>query len=322
MTTVSPSALRIAVFPDPAGYQPRVAERVIFDLWRGVAAIFFLPFELWTMRRDVHVLRFSVACAWVMFAAAISFWRQIVVAGPGDSGDGLLGCLVIFVVAGTLHGRLQRDRRLRPAPQPFFKESVMRFFDRDFFPGPHGHFHEGRERGPEGFGGFGGPRFGGPGPHGPRGGRRVFEHGDIRFLLLALLEEKPAHGYELIKQVEERMNGAYAPSPGLVYPTLTMLEEMGYIASEEGESGRKRYAIADEGRGFLKENAATVERIVERMKMVGERHKRGEQPQIMRAMMNLKMALHLKTEPGALSPEQVKTIAAVIDEAAAKIEDC
>lgn len=204
----------------------------------------------------------------------------------------------------------------------------MRGFDRGFFPGFPGE-RDGasgrhpRQRGPEGFGGFGGPRFGGPGAReGRGGGRRVFEHGDIRFLLLALLAEKPAHGYELIKQVEERMNGAYAPSPGLVYPTLTMLEEMGYVASEEGESGRKRYAIAEAGRSFLKENAATIERIVARMKMVGERHRRGEQPQIMRAMMNLKTALHLKTAADALSPEQVKAIAAAIDEAAAKVEEC
>src|SRR5262249_35717353 len=108
------------------------------------------------------------------------------------------------------------------------------------------HFHKHRERWARGGGrgerfgrGFGGPGFGGGrhgwGEHRGGGGRRMFEQGDLRFLVLSMIAEKPRHGYELIKEIEEKTGGAYAPSPGVVYPLLTMLEEMGFAKlSEEG----------------------------------------------------------------------------------------
>src|ERR1700754_2743671 len=78
-----------------------------------------------------------------------------------------------------------------------------------------------------------GERFGGR--HGHAGGhhggrRRLFDHGDLRFILLSMIAAKPAHGYDLIKALEERMGGGYSPSPGVIYPTLTMLEEQGYAS--------------------------------------------------------------------------------------------
>ena len=86
---------------------------------------------------------------------------------------------------------------------------------------------------------------------GRRGGGRMFGHGDLKLLLLALIEQEPRHGYELIRTIEDMFHGQYSPSPGTVYPTLTLLEEMGYVVAQSEEGGRKRYAITDEGRAFL-----------------------------------------------------------------------
>src|ERR1700754_5178927 len=116
--------------------------------------------------------------------------------------------------------------------------------------GRHGHDDDGD--GPEGFGrGFG-----------PRGGGRLLGHGDLRLLLLALIGEKPRHGYDLIRAVEERFAGAYAPSPGAVYPTLTMLEEQDFIRAEAAEGTKKRYAITPEGAAFLADNRDAVDGIM------------------------------------------------------------
>jgi DNA-binding PadR family transcriptional regulator len=98
---------------------------------------------------------------------------------------------------------------------------------------------------------------------GGRRGGRMFGHGDLKLLLLALIEQEPRHGYELIRTIEDMFHGQYSPSPGTVYPTLTLLEEMGYVAAHSEEGGRKRYAITDEGRAFLDENRDTVEAVME-----------------------------------------------------------
>src|SRR3954468_17868976 len=92
-----------------------------------------------------------------------------------------------------------------------------------------------------------------------RGGRRLgrlLEHGDLRFVILALLAEQPRHGYELIKELEERTGGAYRPSAGVIYPTLALLEDEGFIRPVTGEAGRKLYEATDEGREALKANQA------------------------------------------------------------------
>lgn len=98
---------------------------------------------------------------------------------------------------------------------------------------------------------------------GRRGGGRMFGHGDLKLLLLALIEQEPRHGYELIRTIEDMFHGQYSPSPGTVYPTLTLLEEMGYVAAQSAEGGRKRFAITNEGRAFLDENRDTVEAVME-----------------------------------------------------------
>ena len=115
-----------------------------------------------------------------------------------------------------------------------------------------------------GFSGFGHEFWGPRGRH--RGGMgRVFEQGGLKYVILRLLEEKPRHGYEIIKELEDRFGGAYSPSPGTVYPTLTMLEDLGYAKVSPDEGGRKVYVITPEGSAYLKEHSTTVDSIFERI---------------------------------------------------------
>src|SRR5215510_15369599 len=89
--------------------------------------------------------------------------------------------------------------------------------------------------------GFGEFRVGRRHIHEDRRSRRVFEHGDLRFLILQLIAEGPRHGYELIKSIEEKLGGSYSPSPGVIYPTLTLLEELGYLHAEPGDGTKRLY---------------------------------------------------------------------------------
>lgn len=112
--------------------------------------------------------------------------------------------------------------------------------------------------GPGGFGGWGGPGRG-------RGRRQMFESGEIKFVILRLLKEKPRHGYEVIKALEERMEGCYSPSPGTVYPTLQLLEDQGYIRAVEGE-GKKIYEVTPEGLAYLEQHKDLLDEIVDRVR--------------------------------------------------------
>src|SRR5437660_9772569 len=130
--------------------------------------------------------------------------------------------------------------------------------------------------------GFGGERLGGHYRGGGRGGRlgRFFDHGDLRYVLLHLITEKPRHGYELIKAIEEQFGGAYSPSPGVVYPTLTLLEDLGLVAVVQSEGAKKAYGVTEEGIAALEENRLTVESIFQRIAAVAERAGGGPAPQI------------------------------------------
>src|SRR5580693_2593365 len=186
------------------------------------------------------------------------------------------------------------------------------------------HHGEGFRHGPERHrgrhGGFGGPMghergFGG-------GGReRHFDNGELRFVILQLVAEKPMYGYEIIKAIEERLSGAYAPSPGVVYPTLTMLEEEGYAVVSSTEGSKKLYAATERGLEYLKENKVVLKAIFGRMEQAGKVFGRGRSPQIMRALMNLKFALKLRAGQGNLSPEQTRKITEAIDAAAKVISE-
>ncbi len=148
---------------------------------------------------------------------------------------------------------------------------------------------------------------------------RFFEHGDLRLVLLALIAEKPAHGYELIKAIEEKAGGAYSPSPGVIYPTLTLLDEQGFVTVSTTEGSKKLHTITPEGTAFLEANRGTVDAIFARMgEAGGGRH--GLRPQVLRAMGNLKLALRLRLSRGAVNEAEAARIAAILDGAAAEIE--
>jgi DNA-binding PadR family transcriptional regulator len=135
----------------------------------------------------------------------------------------------------------------------------------------HGRWAAGRRRGR--FGGFGGRHgggFGGEGGEDLMRARRMLAQGDLRLVALALIAEAPRHGYEIIKLLEEKTADWYSPSPGIVYPTLTYLEEAGYVtASTEG--AKKLYTITEEGRAYLETNRDLVDVVLDRLATLGER---------------------------------------------------
>ena len=156
---------------------------------------------------------------------------------------------------------------------------------------------------------------------GGRGGRRrrQFDSGELRLLLLQLIAEKPRHGYDLIRAIEELSEGQYAPSPGVVYPTLTMLSDMGLIEEAPGEGSRKAYQVTDEGRAHLEEKADEVSDLRERLNVLGERRNAGGAP-IKRAVGNLLSALWHRVTRDEVDEKTLHDIAAILDEAAQKIE--
>jgi DNA-binding PadR family transcriptional regulator len=165
--------------------------------------------------------------------------------------------------------------------------------------------------------------------HGGRGGwaaptdrelRRFFAHGDLRLVILRLIAEKPRHGYEIIKEIEERVAGAYSPSPGVIYPTLTLLEELGYVAVTQGEGGRKSHEITDAGRAFLTANGPAVEALFVRMAQANRARGTEPAPRIVRAMQNLDRVLRMRLDRGPLTVDQVTAVTTALDTAAVAVE--
>jgi DNA-binding PadR family transcriptional regulator len=157
--------------------------------------------------------------------------------------------------------------------------------------------------------------------HGRRGGG-VLDHGDLRYVLLQLIAEKPRHGYELIKAVEEKFGGRYSPSPGVIYPTLTLLEELGYLRPEIAEGARKLYSLTEAGGEFLAANRAVVDAILARMAEArrGGGDAAAPAPEIRRALRNLEAALAIRLGRGPLEADAVCAVAGLLDRAAADIE--
>lgn len=149
---------------------------------------------------------------------------------------------------------------------------------------------------------------------------RFFDGGHLRLVILQLIAEKPSYGYEIMKAIEERLAGGYAPSPGVVYPTLTLLEEEGLATVSSTEGNKKLYAATEQGKEHLKENSVLLKAILGRMEHAGRVFGRGRSPQIRRAIMNLRFALKMRVEHGDLSAEQVSKIAEAIDAAARAID--
>jgi DNA-binding PadR family transcriptional regulator len=180
------------------------------------------------------------------------------------------------------------------------------------------HFHD-HER--HSHGGFGRGRFG----WGERGGgfgareSRMFDSGELRLVILALVAEKPRHGYEIIKALGERVGGDYSPSPGVVYPTLTLIEEMGYASATQDQAGRKLYTVTPEGEAFLAANKAQVDSIFARLDGANANRFAGA-GSVLRAMLNLRAAVRLRVRGCAATPEQIQAIADTLDAAAKTIE--
>lgn len=150
------------------------------------------------------------------------------------------------------------------------------------------------------------------------GGGRMLGHGDLKLLLLALIEQQPRHGYELIRIIEDMFHGHYSPSPGAIYPTLTMLEELGYAQAQAEAGGRKLYAITDAGRAFLDENRPAVEAATARAEHSARlAAKRSAPPTVRKAMHALKHALLMRSADW--SKGEAQRVAAILERAAAEI---
>jgi DNA-binding PadR family transcriptional regulator len=149
----------------------------------------------------------------------------------------------------------------------------------------------------------------------------VFEQGDLKYVILQLLEEKPRHGYEIIKELEERFAGAYAPSPGTVYPTLTMLEDLGYARARTEEGGKKVYEITDEGRTYLRENKSTVDDIFERITEFGASFFTAPMVELSQAFKHLGWATYSAAPRYARDPERVRKVKEILERAAREVEE-
>jgi DNA-binding PadR family transcriptional regulator len=183
----------------------------------------------------------------------------------------------------------------------------------------HHHFlhHCGRRGAHDGLGRGFGRGFGRGHGHHRHGGGRLFDHGDLRWVVLGLLAEKPRYGYDIIKELEERVGGEYSPSPGVVYPTLTLLEEMGLAAIGEQTGNRKLYTLTPEGEAEYQRNKPLIDAIMARIG--GAR--RGPPASVVRALENLTLAVRLKVRGESLTDEQARALADALDQAARAIED-
>jgi DNA-binding PadR family transcriptional regulator len=181
----------------------------------------------------------------------------------------------------------------------------------------------GRHRFGRGGRGFFGGAAGGDLPRGRRLGSA-----DLQLVILALLEARPCHGYELIKMIEERSDGFYSPSPGMIYPALTFLEEIGHARTEQ-EGVRKLYHITPEGRSHLGAHRATAEAILDALSRIGARMDQvreafagvgdldgGASDELHRARHALKHALH---HTRGCDAAEARRIAKILDRATAEI---
>jgi DNA-binding PadR family transcriptional regulator len=153
-----------------------------------------------------------------------------------------------------------------------------------------------------------------------RRSRRMFESGELRLVLLQLIADEPRHGYDLIRAIEELTGGEYAPSPGVVYPTLTLLQDMGLIEEASGEGSRRPFQITDDGRAHLEERGEEVEALLSRLRDLAPSAQQTAGPAIGRAVKNLMTALRHRIGRDGLDDELLHEIAAILDEAAQRIE--
>ncbi len=204
---------------------------------------------------------------------------------------------------GPIH---ERDTHMRPG------------FHHDF----HHHPFFGRPRHPHG------PFGGGPGFFGPRGGFERFvrepgpraERGVVRYLVLDAIEKQSRHGYEIMTAITEKSGGQYKPSPGVIYPTLQMLEEIGHAKSSEQE-GRKSYAITTEGKNDLEEHREDVDDFYAQSSAGDVESQREDFAELAMSVAKLFKKLRRAAKHGGLRPTTLKALHKVLDETAKKIDE-
>ncbi len=162
--------------------------------------------------------------------------------------------------------------------------------------------------------GFGGSRRGG------RRSRRMFESGELRLVLLKLIADEPRHGYDLIRAIEDLTGGEYAPSPGVVYPTLTLLQDMGLIEEAAVEGPRKPFQVTEEGRAHLEEKADEVEALFDRLRDFAPKELHHGGATIGRGIQNLMTAVRNRVSRVGWDEDLTHEITAILDEAAQRIE--
>ncbi|MGC2300667.1 MAG: PadR family transcriptional regulator [Acidobacteriaceae bacterium] len=179
-----------------------------------------------------------------------------------------------------------------------------------------------REGGFEGRGRHSGFRRGGW-ERGFGGGReRLFDAGDLKLVILKLLSEEPSYGYQLMKKMEERLAGGYTPSAGVIYPTLTLLEEEGLASVATSTDNKKVYSVTQAGIAYLAANKERIEELFARLDEAGRGFERGRSPEIMKAFMNLRAAVVARVWRGeSATPEQIRKIAEAINAAAKAIDE-
>ena len=150
--------------------------------------------------------------------------------------------------------------------------------------------------------------------------KRMFGPGELRLVLLALIAGEDKHGYELIKEIEDLTGGEYSPSPGVIYPTLSLLEDEGRIAPVAGDESRKAFRATESGMEELAERASEVDRLMERLGRQAKRTKPAGSPDLLRALGNLATVITNRAANGQFSSESKDKVVDLIDELARKIE--
>jgi DNA-binding PadR family transcriptional regulator len=186
-----------------------------------------------------------------------------------------------------------------------------------FWMGRHGGWgrwggHRGGSRGRGGDFGFLASLFGEPGPRA--------ERGDVKFLVLDAVADAPRHGYEIMQVIEERSKGAYRPSPGVVYPTLQLLDETGLVSSAE-QDGRKVYAITDAGRAELQANRETVSDFYGRQDEIAWEEHADELGELGRRLVGVVKTVHRAARRGRVNAKTLRQLRKIVDETVGKIED-
>ena len=161
------------------------------------------------------------------------------------------------------------------------------------------------------------------GPRRKRRGRhmkwRIFERGDLKFVILRLISKSPMHGYEVMKALEEESKGYYRPSPGSVYPTLQMLDDEGYVSVEE-KDGKKIYSITTEGLAYLKENEDVVDDVFERVEDFTDRFFGRDMKELSRSFSRLAQLTFDQAFQWGAEPEDIARMSEILERAVDEME--